>query len=208
MIIDFSHLCTKYDLAITGVIHIGAHHGQEAQDYIAHNIKELVFFEPLAEPLAHLVTNLQKYSDLAEIEVFPYALGNKEETVEMYVSNRDQMCSSVLKPKVVLEQYPDITFDKKESVDMVRLQDCDINFDKFNFLNIDVQGYELEVLKGAGKEVLDKIDYIYTEVNRAEVYEDTPHIDEIDSFLSEFGFERVETDWIGDTWGDAFYIKK
>ena len=125
----------------------------------------------------------------------------------MYVSNCDRMCSSVLKPKVVLEQYPNITFNEREVVEMIRLDDAEIKFEKYNFLNIDVQGYELEVLKG-GEKTLNGIDYIYTEINNAEVYEDTPHVDELDKFLDPYGFVRVETDWSGVTWGDGLYVKE
>ena len=125
----------------------------------------------------------------------------------MYVSNCDRMCSSVLKPKVVLEQYPNITFNEREVVEMIRLDDAEIEFEKYNFLNIDVQGYELEVLKG-GEKTLNGIDYIYTEINNAEVYEDTPHVDELDKFLDPYGFVRVETDWSGVTWGDGLYVKE
>ena len=139
--------------------------------------------------------------------IYPVALGNEEKEVEMYVSNRDRMCSSILKPKVVLEQYPDITFDERETVEMMRLDNTDLEFDNFNFLNIDVQGYELEVLKGGAK-TLEGIDYIYTEINRAEVYENTPHVDELDTYLKPYGFTRVESDWTGDTWGDGLYIKE
>jgi hypothetical protein len=46
-----------------------------------------------------------------------------------------------------------------------------------------------------------------TEVNRAEVYKNCPMINEIDEFLNNYGFQRVETTWDGGTWGDAFYIK-
>ena len=77
----------------------------------------------------------------------------------------------------------------------------------FNFMNIDVQGYELEVMKGASK-FLPHIQFIYCEVNRAEVYEGCPRIEELDEYLGTYGFERVETTWDGGTWGDAFYIKK
>jgi hypothetical protein len=51
------------------------------------------------------------------------------------------------------------------------------------------------------------MDYIIAEVNRDELYENCARVDEIDSFLSEYGFERKETNWEGQTWGDAFYIK-
>jgi hypothetical protein len=33
-------------------------------------------------------------------------------------------------------------------------------------------------------------------------------VDKLDEFLSYFGFSRLETDWMGGTWGDALYIKK
>ena len=76
-----------------------------------------------------------------------------------------------------------------------------------NFINIDVQGYELEVFKGATN-TLKHIDYIMSEVNTDEVYEGCVLIDELDEFLVTFGFNRVETNMAGGLWGDAFYIKE
>ena len=61
------------------------------------------------------------------------------------------------------------------------------------------------MIKGAA-ETLKNIDTIYTEVNRAEVYEGCVQIDELDYLLSDF--ERVETSWAGGTWGDAIYKRK
>ena len=89
---------------------------------------------------------------------------------------------------------------------MIRLDDAEIDISDFNFINIDVQGYELEVLRGS-ENTLNNIDYVYTEINVEEVYENAPHVDELDKFLSTYGFSRVETDLSGTTWGDAFYIK-
>jgi len=73
-------------------------------------------------------------------------------------------------------------------------------------MNIDVQGFELEVLRGA-KKTLKNIKWIMTEVNRDEVYENCCMVDEIDNFLLPYGLRRVETDWAGNTWGDALYVK-
>ena len=207
MLINFSSLFEKYNMNVRGVIHIGAHHGEEVKDYIDKGISQLIFFEPLSESLEVLEENVSYYADQSNIVIFPYALGNQEKEVKMYVSNHEGMCSSVLKPKIVLTQYPAITFNKKEVVKMIRLDDAEIEFSNFNLLNIDVQGYELEVLKGSEK-TLNSIDYIYTEINREEVYENAPHVDRLDAFLSPYGFVRVETDWSGETWGDSFYIKE
>jgi FkbM family methyltransferase len=205
MLLSFNDLYQKYDMKVSGVLHVGAHHGQEVKEYVSKGIKNMVFFEPLPESVAILEDNLGPYAGDNNIVVFPYAAGNEEKTIEMYVSDHT-MCSSLLAPKVVLTQYPGIKFPSKTDVQMIKIDDAEIDFE-FNLMNIDVQGYELEVLKGSA-ETLNNIDYIYTEINRAEVYENAPHVNELDAFLSPYGFKRVETDWSGETWGDGFYIKE
>ena len=67
----------------------------------------------------------------------------------------------------------------------------------------------MEVFEG-GRETLNRIDYIYSEVNRDEMYENNVLINQLDEFLSSYNFTRVETYWPDDKlgWGDAFYIKK
>ena len=72
---------------------------------------------------------------------------------------------------------------------------------------MDVQGYELEVLKG-GSKTLEHVDYDYCEANRDEVYEGNTYFEEIDEFLKDYTMIRVLTDWMGGTWGDAFYIRQ
>ena len=84
---------------------------------------------------------------------------------------------------------------------------CKYDID-YNFLNLDIQGAELKALKGM-EEYLDKVDYIYTEVNEDYVYKGCALVSELDEFLGKYGFTRVETSWAGNCkWGDAFYIKK
>ncbi|HIF03461.1 MAG TPA: FkbM family methyltransferase, partial [Nitrospinaceae bacterium] len=75
-----------------------------------------------------------------------------------------------------------------------------------NFLNIDVQGYELEVLKGVGDK-LNQIQLIIAEVNRDEMYEGCPMIEDIDSHVAGFGFERLTVHWQSQSWGDALYVR-
>lgn len=79
--------------------------------------------------------------------------------------------------------------------------------ENYNFLTIDVQGYELEVLKGS-RETLTNISGILTEVNRDELYSNCVRVEQLDDFLKNFNFYRVETNWEGGIWGDAFYLKK
>lgn len=73
-------------------------------------------------------------------------------------------------------------------------------------LSIDVQGYELEVIKGAS-ETLATIDCIISEINRDEIYENCVQIDELDSYLNDIGFTRAVTIWTAHDWGDALYVR-
>ena len=201
MLISLDGLVKKYDMKVVGDLHIGAHFGEEVKDYhINLGVKNLCFFEPISRTVDILHGQLAEYADQANIQLWLYALGNQNCDVEMYVSDHDGMCGfTVLRPKIVLEQYPGIKFPRKEHVKMVRLDECDLDPADYNFMNIDVQGCELEVLKGA-ENLLNSIDYVYTEINVAEVYANAPHVDELDKFLSTYGFSKSKRLICGTTW--------
>ena len=187
---------------IKGIIHIGGHYGEEITDYLSEGIQNIVVFEPLNENFDILS---EKVKDLnANIEGYQVALGSKPGEYKMYVSDNEKQSSSILKPKVHLTHHPHVKFPSVETVEVHLLDDY--NCYDYNFINMDVQGYELEVLRG-GLETLKQVDYVYCEVNRDEVYEHNAYVQEIDEFLSDYDMIRVETDWAGDIWGDALYIK-
>ena len=205
MLINFKYLFKKYSFDIKGVIHVGGHHGQELKDYSKYSIKPIHIFEPLKKNFQILKEKTNQFKNL-DVNLYNFALGNKNEKVTMNCSSNDLESSSILNPKVHLTQHPDIKFETKEIVEVKKLDSFEI-YDA-NFLNIDVQGYELEVLKGA-KNTLKIIDFIYCEVNRDETYQGNPLIEDIDDFLKNFSFFRVETKWASKhlSWGDAFYSK-
>lgn len=199
MLLDFEKLIKKYNMAISGVIHIGAHYGQEYDAYKKADIKNMQFFEPLSSNYKELIRQVP--SNLCH----KTALGNYTGTAIMNVEkNNNGQSSSLLDPVLHLIQYPHIEFFMKEVVPITTLDS--FNLIGYNLINIDVQGYELEVFKGA-KKTLPFVDYIITEVNREEVYKDCARVEQLDEFLSTFNFSRVETTWDGITWGDALYAK-
>lgn len=193
-----------YNLKISGVLHIGAHWGEEAELYAKQGVKNMIFFEPIKSNYYKLLAALPKDN---RIRTFNMALGNSEGYMTMYVEtwNKGQSCS-LLEPELHLTQYPHITFDDKELVKVDRLDNIAFDRTVYNMINIDVQGYELEVFKGA-TETLHFIDIIYAEVNRDEVYKGCARVEQLDSFLAGWDFERVKTEWVGTTWGDALYLK-
>jgi FkbM family methyltransferase len=204
MMFDFKSIIDKYNMKINGVLHIGAHHGQEHSRYKDNNVSKIVYFEPLKSNFEVLKSRINDDSILHNI-----ALGSENKEVEMFVETANNgQSSSILEPGLHLSQYPHITFDSKEVVNMKRLDDVIDNTNKdYNFICIDVQGYELEVFKGSTK-TLENIDYIVTEINNDEVYKNCTKIGELSEFLGKYGFVLVEEDWCGHTWGDGLFVKQ
>lgn len=203
MLLNLENLKEKYNLNIKGVLHIGAHVGQEFNTYQKLGIENVMFFEPIESTFNRLKNNVGNNAILINS-----ALGNIEGEVEMFTETINEgQSSSVLQPDYHLVQHPNIQFNGREKVKITKLDNFINTKNNYNFINVDVQGYELEVFRG-GSEFLNSIDYIMTEVNRAELYKGCAKIEELDEFLNSYGFERVETTWDGGTWGDAFYVKR
>jgi FkbM family methyltransferase len=186
---------------INGIIHIGAHFGEEHKIYKDLGINNIIYFEPVKKTFNVLSENIK------DAVLYNYALGNDNKLIEMYIEESDSYgCSSILKPS---SNYDSVKFSSNEMVEMRRLDD--FNFSGYNFLNIDVQGYEYEVLKGSSK-TLDHVDYILCEINRNTPqksldYIDTKTIENVIDLLLPYGFKLVEEDWSGVSWGEGFFIK-
>lgn len=199
---NYKNLKEKYNMNIKGIIHVGAHYGEELNDYIDSGVNNIVLFEPIKDNFSVLIEKTKCF--YADIKTHQVALGSSHTKAIMYVSDNEKQSSSILKPKVHLTHHPNVYFPDMEEVE-VKLLD-DYKYQNCNYLHIDVQGYELEVLKGA-IETLNYIDYVYCEVNQDELYEGNAYVEQIDEFLSQYNIKRVETYWVGDIWGDALYIK-
>lgn len=207
MLLDFSKMVRKHKMYARGVIHVGAHYGEEYADYLAAGISKVVFIEPCEKAFKEL-----KYRFLGnpDVRLFNLALGNKHEAgVTMYTSdnasNRGQS-NSLLRPAKHLSIHPTIKFDGEELVDVELLDNLGLDTGQYDMLVMDCQGFEGRVLNG-GPETLKHINWVYTEVNVDEVYEDCTRQAEIDMLLIDFDIVEMGT-LVGDAWSDALYIRK
>ena len=205
-IMELSKLNRKYKFEVTGVCHVGAWRAKEISTYRQEfgNIP-VTFIEANKNLESQIIENISGFDN---VDYKIIAAGSERGVgglnLDRSHKNKGQS-SSLLKPKEHLKRYPRIKFTEPVEVSIAPLDE--IMKDKtFNFLHIDVQGYELEVLKGAVK-CLKNVYYIVVEINRSELYEACPMISDIDQFLS--GFERVETEWRHgrENWGDALYVR-
>lgn len=209
MMLPFKELVKKWDLKITGGIHIGANEGQEAELYNELIDGTVLWVEAIPFIWEKLLSNIEKYTD--QIAVCLCASDVHQEEIEFNISNNGAQSSSMLEFGLHSQLHPTVNYIDKIKLKTTRL---DVFFDEciggmpwgINFLNADVQGAELKVLKGLGK-YLNQIDYLILEVNAKETYIGCPLIGELDEFLS--NYKRVETgQLVGGAWSDALYIKK
>lgn len=207
MLLSLTNLINKYSLKITGVIHVGAHYGEEVPEYHKNGIKDIVLIEPCA-PAFKVLHN--KFRAHHHIYLINCACAAVDGTAEMFTETANKgQSNSLLQPARHLQHYPDIQFTGKEPVRVHRLDFimAAIAGGRYNMLNMDVQGAEGAVIIGA-KDTLQHVDYVYTEVNEdsAQLYKNATRISDLDELLKEF--QRVETSWTEQGWGDALYIRK
>lgn len=204
MLLNFSSLIKKYSLSITGIVHVGAHEGEEVETYHQNGIANICLIEPCGPAFKFL---LQRFGVFARIELFNVACGSYTGEASMFVEKANHgQSNSLLKPANHLKHYPEIQFTETELV-QVRPLDALSLPGGINMLVMDVQGAECQVLTGA-THYLKSFDYIYTEVNEdgANLYEGACGITELDAILHEFS--RVETKFTRQGWGDALYLRK
>ena len=188
-----------------GAIHVGAHEGQERIFYTRKGFEKVLWFEPNTEIFLRLVQNTKGY----ELhKCFNLGIHDTLETALLHVSNNDGQSSSILELGTHKKYHPDVKYIGDQNISMMRMDNFlkkeDIDINEYNFLNIDVQGVELNVIKSFG-DLISRMDYIYAEVNDQETYIGCAMLSEIDNYLKSYGFIRVATKMTSNHWGDAFY---
>lgn len=208
MIFSYQFLLRKYGINPRGIIHIGAHHAEESTVYSKSGTDKILWIEANPALIPVIKENISIYS---QNKVYNILLSDSNENEVRFIVTNASMSSSILSLGTHKDQYPDIIVEKELYLNSVRfdtfIKEKDLNINEYNFVNIDIQGAELLALKGFGA-LLDNIDFIYTEVNVDNVYEDCALLDEMDNFLLNKGFKRVELSLKYQSWGDAFYIRK
>ena len=168
------------------LIDVGANKGQFALAAFALSPDiEIDCFEPFPASAAKLERWAKATS--RHIRVHRVALATAKGTAEFHVTTREDS-SSLFRP-ATLQQEIGVRIKETIIVQTDRL-DSRLKRDEIlrpSLLKIDVQGGELDVLKGLG-DLLAVIDYIYLEVSFMELYENQPLFAETDAFLRSYGY--------------------
>jgi len=207
MLISLDNIIQKYNLKIKSVLHVGAHECEEMEAYLKAGLSynNVIWIE--AQP--NLVSKMKVRNP--NYKIYHKVVSDEDnKEVEFIVTNNVQS-SSILELGEHKKYHPSVIesyrFKTKTTTLDTFVKDENLNMENINFLNMDIQGAEFLALKGM-KNNLKYLDYIYLEVNDTHVYENCGLISDIDDFLREYGFIRVETCMTDFHWGDALYIRK
>lgn len=187
MAVAFEHESVLRQLNCRSIVDVGANRGQFAlvtrRCFPGANIFS---FEPLSKPANRYrrVFAGDERTRLHEVAVAP-----RSGTATIHVSAHDD--SSSLLPITTLQDqlFPGTSEVGQETVRIGPLREFvrPEEIEPPALLKIDVQGYELETLKGC-ESLLERFAYIYVECSFVELYAGQASVSEVIDFLHERGF--------------------
>jgi FkbM family methyltransferase len=190
-----------------GILHIGAHVCEERYLYYTINFFEnrVLWIEAIQEIVEENKKNIPNINIINAV-----ISNNDDEEVNFMITNNIQS-SSIFNFKNHLIQHPDVIEVSRRNLKTISLNTLydklNLPYDTFDFITLDIQGAELNALKGASK-ILPHIKAIYTEVSIEELYEGGCLLDELDEFLKNNNFKRATMHMTKYNWGNALYIRE
>jgi FkbM family methyltransferase len=181
--IDPNGIRTQIYHAEAGILHIGAHRGQEAESYFRAGTKVL-WVEAMQDVFKELLVNIKPFPNQRAVLAL---LGDEEKTVEFHISNNDGESSSI--HKFDQGHGPGIEMRSSSHISMKRLDSLVSPEEAASYAHwvVDVQGAELPVLIGAGS-LIDSCFSLDVEVSTFNLYKGGTKFQDLDLFLRRKGF--------------------
>jgi FkbM family methyltransferase len=188
----------------TEILHVGAHRAEELARYIGIGCRHVYWVEAQAQ----LAEALKERLDLTRNTVIEAAVWSEDDVALTFNIANNSESSSLLEFGTHGNSYPKVFFEKHIKVITKKLDSILPEKSGIDFINLDIQGAELNALKGYSSGI-QGVKWIYMEVNSRPVYAGCAVLEEIDAYLGDFGFERKTVRWWKrDGWGDALYIHR
>jgi len=177
------------------IIDIGSNKGQFILLIEKNFPQKMIYsFEPILEMI-----NKQKifFKDNKNIKYYNLGLGNAKENKNFLITSRMDSSSFLkISNKDNGNNNYDIKEERKLEIDKLDNILGDAKLKRPILIKIDVQGFELETLKGASK-ILLNVDYIILEVSSSEMYKNQPTEDVLVDYLRNYNFEIFKSNnWI------------
>jgi FkbM family methyltransferase len=151
-------------------------------------------FEPLPESCARLREWLSEQPDSTSLSrqlvILPVALGRKVGTARLHITADDTAASSLLPPKS-MGQRGTLEVQVFTLVDLLKALPKD-RISHIDYLKLDCQGMDLEILKGAGDEIA-KFALVTAEAEDDQYFNSTNSLRELVQFMGSNGFVHLNS---------------
>jgi FkbM family methyltransferase len=180
-----SLLCGR---AIDLVLDVGANEGQYAEELRRNGyLGRIVSFEPLESAHRELT---RRAATSAGWETHQFALGDTAGTALFHVAGNSSSSSLLAMAPRHVTSAPDSAYVAEEQIEVRTLDEMGpdvLGASERVWLKLDVQGYELAVLRG-GERTLDRIEVVETELSLVELYEGQALLPAVVEHLADRGF--------------------
>lgn len=152
-------------------------------------------FEADADECKRMNQNLKERNIRHQEKHIPIALSNIQGKSQLYVT-KEKMCSSLYEPNhSYVSRFPNflpefLTLDYVSEIETTTLDSFCASelIDTIDFLQVDVQGAELNIFQGAQQIIKNSTLAIQTEVEFAPIYKNQPLFADVDNHLRQQGF--------------------
>lgn len=202
MLVSVNELKKFWGVAPASLVHVGAHNAEELEAYTNAGWNSVTWVEAQPDKVRQLATIIPSHHKLIEAAVWDI----DDAVMDLKIMTNTES-TSLLNLGTHAEEHPEVVLESTIRVTTKTLASLISENNIPEMLALDIQGVELRALKGFEK-ALGKVNWIYSEVNRRELYEGCGLVWELDKYLSNFGFKRVMSKWSDHGWGDALYVNK
>lgn len=183
-----------YLKSIRGVIHVGAHSGQERYLYAKHKLT-VFWVEAQTEVFNELCSNIKSYPLQTAAN---YLITDRDGGEYVFhIANNWGQSSSILEMHDHKNIWPEVWSERHVTLKSITLDSLlkklGMRIADYQALVIDTQGSELLVLKGAA-ELLCHLKFVKAEAADFESYLGCAKVDDLVNYLTGFGFRLIRQD--------------
>ena len=170
-------------------IDIGANVGFYSLLFVSKTNNQSYAFEPLSKNIEKFKRNID-LNEINNIEIFPYGLSDSYHETEIYYREDNMGAAS----ETMKEKYKYFINDVKTEITQFKpLDELKSNFSNIGLVKIDVEGAELDVLRGAEEFIQSQKPGILIEIHPVVLKDRNQSVNELLSYINSLGYDDIVT---------------
>jgi len=213
----FARFLADHRVSRRGVVHVGAHYGEELETYLACGFERILYVEANPAVFARLARHIAFWNQWLEVLAERFSLARRPQIAAvncaaadrgghaaLHVAEQDPLSSILVPTDPSIRVRGHVEVEQRTVDDLVAAAGWPLS--SISMVSVDAQGAEHLVLEGAAG-LLRHIDLAIIEVNYRLRYEGGETVEQLDRRMEAAGFRQVllTRPWPEYPAGDAVY---